>query len=319
MSSHPGTLNCSCGFFAQKDKNKSFSIIEFLLTVNYGNNGCIIMVIQRQQLIDRIIVQHIIDWVEDNIENPIRIDDVAEMIGYCRRNVQLIFKRYMHSTLGEYIRKRRMARAAALIKISELSLMDISVRLNFDSQQSFTREFKKILGVTPLKYKKNEGWYLPYIPSAYIFEGDISCSFCKLAETEYVVPRLPKGHLQNVNNYPVRDMSTRDGGRFLSQFHISDHEMDTVSYDGKYVVMRENGNARYYGRTFISPAGKYAKIIYKGPRENLTYLPRHFYLSVLPTYRVAHLDSCDIVEFSGFVENKKDIVECIFYMPVTDI
>ncbi|WP_407235232.1 helix-turn-helix domain-containing protein [Escherichia coli] len=95
--------------------------------------------------IDRLIVQHIILWIEDNIESTIKIEDVATITGYCRRNVQLIFKRYVHISLGEYIRRRKIARAAALLKTSTLNLIDISIRLHFDSQQSFTREFKKYL------------------------------------------------------------------------------------------------------------------------------------------------------------------------------
>lgn len=56
----------------------------------------------------------------------------------------------MHVPLGEYIRKRRLCRAAILVRLTAKSMLDIALSLHFDSQQSFSREFKKLFGCSPV-------------------------------------------------------------------------------------------------------------------------------------------------------------------------
>ncbi|HGY8893060.1 TPA: AraC family transcriptional regulator, partial [Escherichia coli] len=51
------------------------------------------------------------EWIECNLEHPISIEDIAQKSGYSRRNIQLLFRNFMHVPLGEYIRKRRLCRA----------------------------------------------------------------------------------------------------------------------------------------------------------------------------------------------------------------
>ncbi|HAH0901888.1 TPA: helix-turn-helix domain-containing protein, partial [Escherichia coli] len=98
-----------------------------------------------------------------NLEHPISIEDIAQKSGYSRRNIQLLFRNFMHVPLGEYIRKRRLCRAAILVRLSAKSMLDIALSLHFDSQQSFSREFKKLFGCSPREYRHRDYWDLANI------------------------------------------------------------------------------------------------------------------------------------------------------------
>jgi len=56
-------------------------------------------------MIRQKILQQLLEWIECNLEHPISIEDIAQKSGYSRRNIQLLFRNFMHVPLGEYIRK----------------------------------------------------------------------------------------------------------------------------------------------------------------------------------------------------------------------
>ncbi|HCQ9035534.1 TPA: helix-turn-helix transcriptional regulator, partial [Escherichia coli] len=87
------------------------------------------------------------------------INALVDYSGYSRRYLQLLFKENIGVTLGKYIQLRRITRAAILLRFTNLKIVDISERLFYDSQQTFTREFKKNSGYTPLQYRKSKIWF----------------------------------------------------------------------------------------------------------------------------------------------------------------
>ncbi|HAW1202330.1 TPA: helix-turn-helix domain-containing protein [Escherichia coli] len=267
--------------------------------------------------IDKIIVQHIILWIEDNIESIIKIEDVANIAGYCRRNIQLIFKRYVHMSLGEYIRRRKIARAAALLKTSALNLIDVSVRLHFDSQQSFTREFKKILGVPPQKYRNRNYWDLPYLCPPYIWGKAISFSFLELSEmvltTDMILDRHScRSRKETIMNYIDKH---KTDVYCISGYGLQ-QKIGDLDYRDKYIATRNNEKA--YGKKITTPPGLYAKFLYKGTWRDFLRLPKYLYLTLLPAHGLAHMDACDIIHIpysnAGLAKNNE--IECTYYIPV---
>lgn len=115
------------------------------------------------EMIRQKILQQLLEWIECNLEHPISIEDIAQKSGYSRRNIQLLFRNFMHVPLGEYIRKRRLCRAAILVRLTAKSMLDIALSLHFDSQQSFSREFKKLFGCSPREYRHRDYWDLANI------------------------------------------------------------------------------------------------------------------------------------------------------------
>ena len=56
------------------------------------------------------IIQTLIEWIDDHIDQPLNIDVVAKKSGYSKWYLQRMFRTVMHQTLGEYL---------SLIHISE--------------------------------------------------------------------------------------------------------------------------------------------------------------------------------------------------------
>lgn len=60
------------------------------------------------------IIQTLIEWIDEHIDQPLNIDVVAKKSGYSKWYLQRMFRTVTHQTLGEYIRQRRLLLAVAL-------------------------------------------------------------------------------------------------------------------------------------------------------------------------------------------------------------
>lgn len=153
-------------------------------------------------MIRQKILQQLLEWIECNLDHPISIEDIAQKSGYSRRNIQLLFRNFMHMPLGSYIRKRRLCRAAILVRLTAKSMLDIALSLHFDSQQSFSREFKKLFGCSPREYRLRDFWDLtnilpPLLTRQYQNIG-FTCSIrC------YLIPRLTAHSLRQSQRYSL--------------------------------------------------------------------------------------------------------------------
>lgn len=103
------------------------------------------------------IIHELTGWIEVNINKPLKIDDVAEKSGYSKWHLQRMFCRVMDISLGHYIRDKKMRLAAQDLIDSQESIMDISVKYGYDSQQSFTRTFSKKYHVPPATFRRLKG------------------------------------------------------------------------------------------------------------------------------------------------------------------
>lgn len=113
------------------------------------------------------IIQDLIQWIEKNLDRSLSVDDVAKKSGYSKWHLQRIFKSETDTILGTYIRMRRLTHAAIALRLTNKPILDIAMQYQFDSQQTFTRAFKKQFNQTPANYRKAQIWHLagitPYL------------------------------------------------------------------------------------------------------------------------------------------------------------
>ncbi|HFJ3528490.1 TPA: AraC family transcriptional regulator, partial [Salmonella enterica] len=66
------------------------------------------------------IVLNIIKRIESKLDNKenISVSDVASISGFTKRYMQKIFKEQVHLTISSYIKRRRLTKAAILIKLT---------------------------------------------------------------------------------------------------------------------------------------------------------------------------------------------------------
>ncbi|MBY0359866.1 MAG: AraC family transcriptional regulator [Candidatus Obscuribacterales bacterium] len=95
-----------------------------------------------------------IDFIEDRLLEPISTSSVAEHIGFSEYHFHRIFQGMLGESVAAYIRKRRISEAATLLRTSDRAILDLALMSGFESQEAFTRAFKKVFKLSPGAYRK---------------------------------------------------------------------------------------------------------------------------------------------------------------------
>ena len=100
------------------------------------------------------ILENTIKLIENNLDNQdLNISFLSNKVYVSPYHLQRIFYTLFGKTIGLYIRERRLTEAGTDIKNGE-KVADVAIKYGYESQESFTRTFKKFHGVNPGVAKK---------------------------------------------------------------------------------------------------------------------------------------------------------------------
>lgn len=99
-------------------------------------------------------VQKVCDYIDMSLDRPIRTADLAALVGYTEYYLTEKFKKETGTSVSQYIRAARIARAKVLLTSTTLSVRDIAERLAFNTPNYFIQSFRALEGLTPAQYRK---------------------------------------------------------------------------------------------------------------------------------------------------------------------
>ncbi|MFS2224162.1 superoxide response transcriptional regulator SoxS [Pantoea sp. B65] len=99
------------------------------------------------------IIHTLTGWIEQNLDKTLSIDEVAAKSGYSKWHLQRMFRSVTKQTLGGYIRERRLTLAAEALSCTQRPVFDIAMQYGYDSQQTFSRVFRRQFSQTPTAYR----------------------------------------------------------------------------------------------------------------------------------------------------------------------
>ncbi len=99
-------------------------------------------------------IQKVLDYIEENIEDPITLDKLADISLSSKFHFHRLFKAMVGIGVMEYVRKRRLTIAAQKLHYSNQSIIDIAMDTGYNSHAAFTRAFKGLHNISPETYRK---------------------------------------------------------------------------------------------------------------------------------------------------------------------
>lgn len=96
----------------------------------------------------------LINELKNQVRTKLDLDEIANKLFYTKSYICRKFKEDTGTTLVQYYYELKMSEAKMLLLNSDLSLLDISKELNFQSIQYFNYIFKKYNGLSPNAWRK---------------------------------------------------------------------------------------------------------------------------------------------------------------------
>ncbi len=117
---------------------------------------------QRMNLQARIGVNHpalleCIELMEANIEQPLTPNELADLVGVSKRQLERLFRRYLQITPARYYLALRLEAARILLEKSSSKIIDVALACGFKSAGHFSSRYVSSFGITPRETRKRNG------------------------------------------------------------------------------------------------------------------------------------------------------------------
>ncbi len=96
-----------------------------------------------------------IKYIRANTNRFLQVKEVADYLSISSRTLQKKFKKYRNHSLHYEIMQHRIERVCKLLEQTNMMLYQIANRLGFSEVSALSRSFKKIKGMSPLRYRKS--------------------------------------------------------------------------------------------------------------------------------------------------------------------
>ncbi|WP_417431176.1 AraC family transcriptional regulator [Kiloniella sp.] len=101
-------------------------------------------------------IKKAISFIEQNLDQQITFGEIAHVAGLSPYYFARLFRSATGKTTMGYLRHRRLTEAAKILESNQdTSLIHLALDYGFDSQEAFTRAFKKCFGLPPGQYRSN--------------------------------------------------------------------------------------------------------------------------------------------------------------------
>ena len=282
------------------------------------------------------IIRDLLVWLESHLDQPLSLDNVAAKAGYSKWHLQRMFKEVTGHAIGAYIRARRLSKAAVALRLTSRPILDIALQYRFDSQQTFTRAFKKQFAQTPAWYRRASEW------NAYGLRPPIRLDDMPLPEAHYVT--LPEtvliGQTQSYTCTLEQISRYRDEMRvhFWQQFLLETDTVPPVLYglhqvrpsqekDDEPEILyttavpsEQLAKTMQSGQTVLLEGGDYVQFNYEGPRSQLQDFILMLYGTCMPTLQLTRRQGQDIERFYTHGGKKRaeppKEIRCEYLIPI---
>lgn len=105
--------------------------------------------------LSQYLLRRAFDYINDRLHlSSLKIAEVAAVVNISPFYFSRLFRQSTGLSPHRYITQRRLEVAKHLLKTTNLPIIEITAEVGFNSQSHFITLFKKHVGITPLKYRK---------------------------------------------------------------------------------------------------------------------------------------------------------------------
>lgn len=96
----------------------------------------------------------VIKAMEEHLEDPLNLEDLAGVAGSSRRQLERMFSKQFNKSPARYYTELRLYRSRQLIMQTRMRIIEIALACGFNSSAHFSRCYRNFFGCTPLSERK---------------------------------------------------------------------------------------------------------------------------------------------------------------------
>ena len=105
------------------------------------------------------MITRVLDYVSYHYMEDIKVEDLANICHISETHFRRVFTSYMKMSPLEYINTVRVYTACELLETTDAPVADVAHKCGFTTNSTFNRNFKQLMGVTPLEWRKRPESY----------------------------------------------------------------------------------------------------------------------------------------------------------------
>jgi AraC family transcriptional regulator len=282
-------------------------------------------------------VQRGIDYIEAHLDSEIASADVARHAGISHWHFQRIFRALTNETLKTYIRSRRFAGALERLSATDGRILDIALSAGFETQESFTRAFKKAFDVTPAHYRKHhvrfpflrkirfDEDYLRHLHQGISLEPELYDQ-----RTLALVGMRTRFFSVDSEKNNIADKLPSLWSAFLARLPEIQHRVPGMCYGVVHQTREKTDELEYHAVTEVAtvgpvpdgmvlvqlPAARYARFTHKGEVAQVDLTVSYIYSSWLARSGMRHTYGADLELYDARYHPESELSEIDYAIPV---
>jgi AraC family transcriptional regulator len=95
----------------------------------------------------------VVEKITDEFTEVHTSADLAAAAGVHPIHMAAVFRKFYRQTIGEYVRGLKVRKAAELLLLKDVPLVEVAMRVGFADQSHLSRNFKRSVGMTPGEFR----------------------------------------------------------------------------------------------------------------------------------------------------------------------
>ncbi len=202
-----------------------------------------------------------LDHIEENLTSYCSVADMAEAAGYSLFHFSRLFNKYVQLPPYDYLIRRRLSKAAEMLKNSTVNIIDIAFKFQFNTPEGFSRAFRRMFGINPSRYRSKRV-YTPLLSCRAVNIRDLQF----IVDNDYFLP-VPVWRDECVAEGKIIGLLEKESKKLSSIFSTRKHlfVLDILD-DGSFHIFRSSSMEADYHESPVYlklPRGTYASFAVK--------------------------------------------------------
>jgi two-component system response regulator YesN len=102
------------------------------------------------------IVKDALSYIQQNYNHAISLTQLSEQLLITPNYLSRLFKEKTGNSFTDHVTQQRIEAAKNMLRSGQFKVYEVAEKIGYSDQQYFSKQFKKLTGVTPTQYANSK-------------------------------------------------------------------------------------------------------------------------------------------------------------------